>query len=136
MADTREMADTEAAAKPSPIAAGIVPAAQTTREENSSAQSASMAAAAISPAASPALSEPENSSVEGSQTGGTVVLDVEEGGIEVPSFLGKNLRMAIEAAQDLGLDLDAIGSGTAREQSPPPGSHVAAGARITVRFGR
>jgi beta-lactam-binding protein with PASTA domain len=67
---------------------------------------------------------------------GTVVLDAEEGGIEVPSFLGKNLRVAIEAAQDAGLDLDAVGSGTAREQSPPPGSHVVPGSRITVRFGR
>ena len=136
MADTRDRTETGAAAKPSPIAAGIIPAAQTTREESSSAQSSSKAAAGISPARSPALSEPENSSVEASQTGGTVVLDVEEGGIEVPSFLGKSLRMAIEAAQDLGLDLDAIGSGTAREQSPPPGAHVAAGSRITVRFGR
>jgi cell division protein FtsI (penicillin-binding protein 3) len=65
-----------------------------------------------------------------------VILDVEEGGIEVPSFLGKNLRVAIEAAQDVGLDLDAIGSGVAREQSPLPGVHVAAGSRVTVRFGR
>jgi cell division protein FtsI (penicillin-binding protein 3) len=67
---------------------------------------------------------------------GTVVLDVEEGGIEVPSFLGKSLRVAIEAAQDAGLDLDAVGSGVAREQAPLPGAHVAAGSRITVRFGR
>jgi hypothetical protein len=42
----------------------------------------------------------------------------------------------MEAAQDAGLDLDAIGSGTAREQSPLPGAHVAAGSRVTVRFGR
>jgi cell division protein FtsI (penicillin-binding protein 3) len=61
---------------------------------------------------------------------------VEEGGIEVPSFLGKNLRVAIEAAQDAGLDLDAVGSGVAREQSPQAGTHVAAGSRITVHFGR
>jgi cell division protein FtsI (penicillin-binding protein 3) len=67
---------------------------------------------------------------------GTVVLDVEEGGIEVPSFLGKNVRAAIEAAQDAGLDLDAVGSGVAREQSPSPGAKVAAGSRVMVRFGR
>jgi len=64
------------------------------------------------------------------------VLDVEEGGIEVPSFLGKNLRGALEAAQDAGLDLDAVGSGVAKEQSPQAGAKVAAGARVTVRFGR
>jgi cell division protein FtsI (penicillin-binding protein 3) len=65
-----------------------------------------------------------------------VVLDVEEGGIQVPSFLGKNLRGALEAAEDAGLDLDAVGSGVAREQSPPPGAKVAAGARVVVRFAR
>jgi beta-lactam-binding protein with PASTA domain len=67
---------------------------------------------------------------------GTVVLDVEQGGIVVPSFLGKSVRKAIEMAEDSGLELVAVGSGAAREQSPPPGAHVAAGTRVTVRFGR
>ena len=65
---------------------------------------------------------------------GTVVLDVEQGGIVVPSFLGKPLRAAIETAQNSGVELDAIGDGVAREQTPPAGSHVAAGARVEVRF--
>jgi cell division protein FtsI (penicillin-binding protein 3) len=67
---------------------------------------------------------------------GTVVLDVEQGGIVVPSFLGKSVRTAIEMAQENGLDLDAVGSGLARQQSPPPGSHVASGSQVTVKFGR
>jgi cell division protein FtsI (penicillin-binding protein 3) len=67
---------------------------------------------------------------------GTVVLDVEQGGIEVPSFVGKTVRSAVEAAQDIGLQLDAVGSGVARQQSPAAGTHVAAGARVTVQFGR
>ena len=67
---------------------------------------------------------------------GTVVLDVEQGGIEVPSFVGKTVRGAIEAAQDAGLQLEAVGSGVAREQSPAAGMHVAAGARVRVQFGR
>jgi cell division protein FtsI (penicillin-binding protein 3) len=67
---------------------------------------------------------------------GTVVLDVEQGGIEVPSFVGKTVRNAVEAAQDAGLELEAVGSGIARQQSPAAGSHVAAGARVTVQFGR
>jgi cell division protein FtsI (penicillin-binding protein 3) len=67
---------------------------------------------------------------------GTIVLEVEEGGISVPSFLGKNVRAAVEAAQDAGLDLDAVGSGVAREQSPAPGAKVATGSRVMVRFGR
>ena len=54
----------------------------------------------------------------------------------MPSFLGKSLRVALEAAQDAGLDIDAVGSGVAREQTPLPGAHVAAGSRITVHFGK
>jgi cell division protein FtsI/penicillin-binding protein 2 len=67
---------------------------------------------------------------------GTVVLDVEQGGIEVPSFVGKTVRGAVEAAQEAGLELEALGSGVARQQSPPAGTHVAAGAHVTVQFGR
>jgi cell division protein FtsI (penicillin-binding protein 3) len=69
-------------------------------------------------------------------TTGTVVLDVEQGGIEVPSFVGKTVRGALESAQDAGLELEAVGSGVARQQTPPPGAHVAAGAHVTVQFGR
>jgi cell division protein FtsI (penicillin-binding protein 3) len=69
-------------------------------------------------------------------TQGTVVLDVEQGGIEVPSFVGKTVRGAIEAAQEAGLDLEAVGSGIARHQSPAAGTHVPAGSRVTVQFGR
>ena len=67
---------------------------------------------------------------------GTVVLDVEQGGTVVPSFAGKSLRGAIETAEESGLDLDPIGSGVAREQDPVPGSRVASGSRVTVKFGR
>jgi cell division protein FtsI (penicillin-binding protein 3) len=67
---------------------------------------------------------------------GTVVLDVEQGGIAVPSFVGKSVRSAIETAELSGLDLEIVGSGVAQEQSPPPGAHVASGAKITVKFGR
>src|SRR5437870_1547246 len=67
---------------------------------------------------------------------GTVVLDVEQGGIAVPSFIGKTVRGAIEAAQEGGLELDVVGSGIAREQSPVAGSHVGAGTRVLVRFER
>jgi len=124
-----------AAVRAGTIAAQVVPAAQTTRDPDHPAQSTSTTAAASSLSAQTAPPS-EESPTQKLPAGGTVVLDVEEGGIEVPSFLGKNLRVAIEAAQDAGLDLDAIGSGVAREQSPLPGARVAAGSRITVRFGR
>ncbi len=109
-----------AAVKPSPVGAQVVPAALAARdgrEPDHPAPDAPMTAAGSQPA-----TQIENSPSQKLPASGTVVLDVEEGGIEVPSFLGKNLRVAIEAAQ--------------REQSPLPGAHVAAGSRITVRFGR
>ena len=129
------------AVKPGAIGAQVVPAALTARDADHPTLSGLTTRAASSPAASSpvtnsAAAQSENSPPQKAPTSGTVVLDVEEGGIAVPSFLGKNLRVAIEAAQDAGLDLDAIGSGTAREQSPQPGAHVAVGSRITVRFGR
>ena len=67
---------------------------------------------------------------------GTVVLDVEQGGIEVPSFVGKTVRRAVEAAQDAGLEIEPVGSGVARQQTPVAGAHVPAGSRVTVQFGR
>jgi cell division protein FtsI (penicillin-binding protein 3) len=69
-------------------------------------------------------------------TSGTIVLDVEQGGIVVPSFIGKTVRTAVETAQQSGLDLDVLGSGMGREQSPSPGTHVQTGSTVTVKFGR
>ena len=66
---------------------------------------------------------------------GTVVIDVNSGPV-VPSFVGKTMRGAVETAQQTGLELSVIGSGIARQQSPPPGSHLAAGQRVIVRFTR
>ena len=112
--------------KPSPSQGPIVPAALREREPvaASKAQPSSLAA----PSASEQLPQaPPN---------GTVVLEVEQGGIVVPSFIGKSVRGAIETAQDSGLELNPVGSGIAREQSPAPGTHVATGATVVVRFGR
>jgi cell division protein FtsI (penicillin-binding protein 3) len=69
-------------------------------------------------------------------SGGTVMLDVEQGGIVVPSFVGKSVRAAVQVASGSGLDLDVVGSGVAREQEPAAGSHVAVGSRIVVKFAR
>jgi cell division protein FtsI (penicillin-binding protein 3) len=90
------------------------------------------------PSPSPAVpnAQPPNAPASTKPSSGTVVLDVEEGGIEVPSFLGKNLRGALEAAEDAGLEIDALGSGIAREQSPLPGTRVASGGRVVVHFER
>lgn len=67
---------------------------------------------------------------------GTVVLDVEQGGIVVPSFIGKSVRSAIELSEASGLDLEVVGDGLGRSQSPAAGTHVASGGKVTVTFGR
>jgi len=36
----------------------------------------------------------------------------------------------------VSFELSPVGSGLAREQSPAPGTHVAAGSRIVVKFER
>jgi cell division protein FtsI (penicillin-binding protein 3) len=138
--------------KPGAVRGEVVQAAQIERESDRPSSSTASSAPSIAPSSGTLMmagkppgagapdiqssSQSEDSAPPKLPSGGTVVLDVEEGGIEVPSFLGKNLRVAIEAAQDAGLDLDAVGSGVAREQSPLPGAHVAVGSHITVHFGR
>jgi cell division protein FtsI (penicillin-binding protein 3) len=92
--------------------------------------------AAPSSTTTAALNVPLPTNASAKPSSGTVVLDVEEGGIEVPSFLGKNLRGALEAAESAGLEIDALGSGVAREQSPLPGVRVASGVRVVVHFER
>jgi len=139
MTEASETAAIPAGVKPGAISAQVVPAALTARETGRKPDHPSTTdrtTAAGNSAAAQSGAPTEGSPPQNLPASGTVVLDVEEGGIEVPSFLGKNLRVAMESAQDAGLDLDAVGSGTAREQSPQPGAHVAAGSRVTVHFGR
>jgi cell division protein FtsI (penicillin-binding protein 3) len=123
--------DETAAAKPAP--ASSKPAVET---------SAAPAATAVPALPKPALAEttlaqaaPPSQPAPAGQapTSGTVVLDVDSG-VVVPSFLGKPLRSAVEIAQQSGLEINAVGSGVAREQWPAPGSHLPSGQHITVRF--
>jgi cell division protein FtsI (penicillin-binding protein 3) len=104
---------------------GVIPAAM---RAPARLEAESRAAEPIAPAAQTAETQPTPN--------GTVVLEVEQGGITVPSFAGKSVRSAIELAESSGLDLDVVGSGRGQEQNPPAGAHVPSGARIMVRFGR
>jgi cell division protein FtsI (penicillin-binding protein 3) len=81
-------------------------------------------------------SEAEPLPAEHPPNNGMVILDFEQNAAVVPSFAGKSVRAAIEIAQENGLDLDAVGSGLARDQSPVAGAHVPSGSKVTVRFGR
>jgi cell division protein FtsI (penicillin-binding protein 3) len=139
LSDTAETSPIPAEVKPDVIARQVVPAATMKRMPEQGVQVASalpVPATSSSVAESSSANQSESSLPRQQSAGGTVILDVEEGGIEVPSFLGKSLRAVFEGAQDAGLNLDAVGSGVAREQSPLPGARVAAGSRITVHFSR
>jgi len=81
----------------------------------------------------PAQANPGASPLPDGSANGTVVLSVDTG-IVVPSFMGKSLRSAVEVAQQNGLEINAMGSGIARQQSPPPGSHLLSGQKVTIRF--
>jgi cell division protein FtsI (penicillin-binding protein 3) len=69
------------------------------------------------------------------QSRGTVVLDV-AGGVLVPDFHGKSLRVALEEAESAGLELEVNGSGVGQDQSPTAGSRIPPGGHVSVRFGR
>jgi len=84
---------------------------------------------------SAALSGLSAAPVPAATADGTVVLNLGSG-IAVPSFMGKSLRSVVEEAQQSGLELNVLGSGIARQQSPAPGSHLLTGQRVTVRFSR
>ncbi|HEY2169718.1 MAG TPA: penicillin-binding protein, partial [Candidatus Angelobacter sp.] len=69
------------------------------------------------------------------QSRATVVLDV-AGGVLVPDFHGKSLRVALEEAESAGLELEVNGSGVGLDQSPAAGSRIPPGGHVSVRFGR
>ena len=56
--------------------------------------------------------------------------------VPVPSFEGAALRTVVEGADAVGLRVQAVGSGLAREQAPAAGTMVPAGTEIVVRFTR
>jgi cell division protein FtsI (penicillin-binding protein 3) len=89
----------------------------------------------------PAVTAPSSATVQktafqtNDQSRGTVVLDV-AGGVLVPDFHGKSLRIALEEAESAGLELEINGSGVGQDQSPASGSRIPPGGHVSVRFGR
>jgi cell division protein FtsI (penicillin-binding protein 3) len=107
---------------------------------NSTAFSAPAASDARAPATSSAP-QPAASRVAAApaalKTGApqTVELD-EEAGVQVPNLVGENVRDVTEQCEHLGLVPVLAGGGVALTQSPPAGSSVRRGTRVTVEFGR
>jgi cell division protein FtsI (penicillin-binding protein 3) len=66
---------------------------------------------------------------------GSVVVDAGRQ-VPVPSFEGSGLRGVVERADAVGLRVQPVGSGLAREQVPAAGTMVPAGTEVVVRFTR
>jgi cell division protein FtsI (penicillin-binding protein 3) len=66
---------------------------------------------------------------------GAVVIDAGKR-VQVPQFDGQGLRNVVEGAGHLGLRVQTLGSGLAREQAPAAGTMVPVGTEIVVRFAR
>ncbi|HTD97028.1 MAG TPA: penicillin-binding protein, partial [Edaphobacter sp.] len=66
---------------------------------------------------------------------GAVVVDARVK-VAVPSFEGAGLRSVVERADALGLRVQPVGSGLARNQAPAAGTMVPAGTEVVVRFSR
>jgi cell division protein FtsI (penicillin-binding protein 3) len=98
-------------------------------------KSASGPTAAPSTTTAPAATVQPASFKAPEQPRGTVVLDV-AGGVLVPDFHGKSLRVALEEAESAGLELEVSGSGVGQTQSPPAGSRIPPGGHVSVCFGR
>jgi cell division protein FtsI (penicillin-binding protein 3) len=56
--------------------------------------------------------------------------------VAVPSFDGSSLRTVVEKADTLGLRVQPVGSGLAKDQAPAPGTMVPLGTAVVVRFAR
>jgi len=56
--------------------------------------------------------------------------------VSVPSFAGEPVRKVIEQAGGMGLSVQVLGTGIARDQAPAAGSLVPEGTSVVVRFGR
>jgi len=115
----------------------------TTSDSSSGASAPSIPIASSAPAASPtrapatSIAPQPAAAPAAAKTAApqTVELD-EEAGVQVPNLVGETVRDVTEQCEHLGLVPVLAGGGVALTQSPPPGSSVRRGTRVTVEFGR
>lgn len=69
------------------------------------------------------------------KSNGAVVIDAGKR-VAVPGFNGATLRAALEDAERLGLRVQPVGSGLARDQVPAAGTMVPLGTEVVVKFTR
>jgi cell division protein FtsI (penicillin-binding protein 3) len=85
--------------------------------------------------APPVLAEHRIQPVIQPRASGGVVVDATRR-VAVPSFDGDALRTVVEQAGALGLRVQPVGSGLARQQVPAAGTMVPSGTEVVVRFAR
>jgi len=131
----------------SPAAAGSETARnEAPRNETAGGQAAGDAAFGVQGAA---IAGPQQEAAPGNSTAtadlqpAAMTLPVATGSVRVaddrvavPSFAGKSLRDAVVQASAVGLAVQVVGSGVARDQAPAAGTMVPAGTAIVVRFGQ
>jgi cell division protein FtsI (penicillin-binding protein 3) len=132
-AGAEEGVPVETAAVAKPVSASVPTEKEVARAKLIAASFTPVAAKKRAPATEPDWNPKLPESAPTDQ--GTVILDA-EGTRTAPSLLGKSVRSAVIAAQAAGIEIDVIGSGVAREQSPAPGEPLPAGGKIAVRFSR
>jgi cell division protein FtsI (penicillin-binding protein 3) len=89
-----------------------------------------------SPSSSSAQPSPAQSSGDAAPSGTKIIQLPPENQFRVPALTGLTVRQVIEQAGAAGLDVQIVGNGLAREQAPAPGTLVAPGTKIVVRFTR
>jgi membrane peptidoglycan carboxypeptidase len=57
-------------------------------------------------------------------------------GPRVPDFRGKPMVAVMRESAALGLPVEIVGTGVARDQSPPPGGILPVGGRVHIQFAR
>ena len=84
------------------------------------------------------LATPLTAQEQTEASGGTdnAASDANLSGPKVPNFVGKTLQNVMEEAAQQGVQIDLMGDGMARAQSPPAGALITPGERVLVRFAR
>jgi cell division protein FtsI (penicillin-binding protein 3) len=130
MAQSEQEKNAPAAA---PTAGSVRPAPSAPASSKTPAAAAPAGTPASAPAAKIEVASAPAAAVPAAPAKG-VLVNVD--GAVVPSFVGKSLRAAVQLAQESRVVLEAQGRGIARDQTPPPGTPLAAGAKVVVRFSR
>jgi cell division protein FtsI (penicillin-binding protein 3) len=92
------------------------------------------AAAANGTAAGPGFATTDDRGQETLLTDGRTAPAPVATGTPAPSFEGKTLRAVLEQSLAMGVPVDVVGSGVARQQIPAPGSPLSPGERVRVLF--